>query len=382
MEMEAAVEHQEMRGEMLLTLSDAMTNDVELDHLVDQKNGKTFEVGVDARTGKVLENDAEGANADCVEVKGWRFRGSPPCQTIARGWDTHSTPAAASATSLRLPCSMQANGRQTRGKSVGAEPHAVACRKDGHHRKSATYQVRALRFFVALVLAGVARPSCAGPPYLTDDPVPTDEGHWEIYAFSAGEGRHSNFDADAGFDLNYGPVEDVQLTATLPLSFSHAPLEGWRGGAGDVELGIKYRFFHDAEKGLSAAVFPRTILPTASHSPSEQMRFLLPLWVGKDFAGGTSLFGGGGYTINQGSGNRDFWQAAAAVTHDVSKKLSLGAEVTRQGSDAAGGTAQTRASLGTFVKIAPHYALLLSGGPSWADQQTSYHFYAAFGLIF
>ena len=27
-------------------------------------NGKTFEVGVDARTGKVLENDAEGADAD------------------------------------------------------------------------------------------------------------------------------------------------------------------------------------------------------------------------------------------------------------------------------------------------------------------------------
>lgn len=26
--------------------------------------GKTFEVGVDARTGKVLENDAEGANPD------------------------------------------------------------------------------------------------------------------------------------------------------------------------------------------------------------------------------------------------------------------------------------------------------------------------------
>lgn len=30
----------------------------------DIKNGKTFEVGVDARTGKVLENDAEGPNPD------------------------------------------------------------------------------------------------------------------------------------------------------------------------------------------------------------------------------------------------------------------------------------------------------------------------------
>ena len=29
-----------------------------------RKNGKTYEVGVDARTGKVLENDAEGSNPD------------------------------------------------------------------------------------------------------------------------------------------------------------------------------------------------------------------------------------------------------------------------------------------------------------------------------
>ena len=29
-----------------------------------KSNGKTFEVGVDARTGKVLENAAEGANPD------------------------------------------------------------------------------------------------------------------------------------------------------------------------------------------------------------------------------------------------------------------------------------------------------------------------------
>ena len=29
-----------------------------------RSKGKTFEVGIDARTGKVLENDAEGANPD------------------------------------------------------------------------------------------------------------------------------------------------------------------------------------------------------------------------------------------------------------------------------------------------------------------------------
>ncbi|MFL6760813.1 hypothetical protein [Sphingomonas sp.] len=232
----------------------------------------------------------------------------------------------------------------------------------------------------ALAFAGAAAPALAGPPYLTDDPIPTDTGHWELYAFTAGEGHGSTFDGSAGFDLNYGPVEGVQLTATLPLSFSHAPIEGWKSGSGDVELGVKYRFFHDDKKGISAAIFPRAILPTAAHSPSERMRILLPLWVGKDFAGGTSLFGGGGYTVNPGPSNRDFWQAGIAATHDLSKTVSVGAEITRQGPDTLGGTPQTRAGIGTIVQLSHHYALLFSGGPTWADGRTSYRFYAALGL--
>lgn len=238
------------------------------------------------------------------------------------------------------------------------------------------------RGIAALALAVAEVPASAGPPYLTDDPVPTDTNHWEIYAFTQGEGRRSTIDGEGGLDLNYGPVKDVQLTATLPLVFSHAPAEGWRGGTGDVELGVKYRFLHDEKHGLSGAIFPRAILATASHSPGEKTRFLLPLWLGKDFAGGTSLFGGGGYTINPGAGNRDFWQAGIALTHDVGKQVSLGAEITRQGSDTTGGTPQTRAGVGSIVHIAGPASLLVSGGPTWADHQTGYHFYAALGLNF
>ncbi len=236
--------------------------------------------------------------------------------------------------------------------------------------------------FAAVALAFAAAPALAGPPYRTDDPIPTDTGHWEIYAFATAEGRTSTVDADAGFDLNYGPVEDVQLTATLPLSFSHERNRGWRGGTGDVELGVKYRFFEDEKHGLSAAIFPHAILPTSTLAQGEKTRFLLPLWVGKDFAGGTSLFGGGGYMVNPGSGNRDFWQAAVALTHDLTKQVSVGAEITRQGADTIGGTAQTRAGIGSIVKLGGHYALLLSGGPTWSEHRTGYHAYAALGINF
>lgn len=240
--------------------------------------------------------------------------------------------------------------------------------------------MKLVRWFAALTLAGAAGRALAGPPYLTDDPVPTDLGHWEIYGFTTGEGHRSDLDADAGLDLNYGAAERVQLTATLPLHVSHDPLEGWRSGTGDVELGVKYRFLHNEKSGLSAAIFPRAILPTAEHTHGERTRFLLPVWVGEDFAGGTSLFGGGGYEANPGSGNRNFWQAAVAVTHDVKKTISVGGEVAWQQPDTTGGTNQIRAGLGSVVKLSDHYALLVSGGPTWADHRTGYHFYAALGL--
>ena len=234
----------------------------------------------------------------------------------------------------------------------------------------------------AFALATATGPALAGPPYLTDDPAPTDTGHWEIYAFGAGEGRHSALDAGAGFDLNYGAAKDVQLTATLPLGFTHDPSEGWRGGTGDVELAVKYRFVNDETHGISAAIFPRAILPTSSLDRHERTRILLPVWLEKDIAGGTSLFGGGGYEINQGPGNRSFWQAAVALTHDLNDKVSVGAEITRQGADTAGATAQTRAGMGSIIKLSDHGALLVSGGPTWADHRTGYHLYGALGLSF
>lgn len=242
--------------------------------------------------------------------------------------------------------------------------------------------MRPLAGIAAFISLSVASQTAAGPPYLTDDPAPTDRQHWEVYAFVAGEGLGSSIDEDAGLDLNYGAFEGVQLTATLPVSFRHSAPEGWQSGTGDAELAVKYRFLHDQKNGVSVAVFPRAILPTAAHSTGEKARFLLPVWAEKDFAGGTSVFGGGGFTRNPGTGNRDFWQAGIAATQDLTKSVSVGAEITRQGADAENGTAQTRFGLGSIVRLSDRYALLFSGGPTRADHRTSYRFYGALGLNF
>jgi hypothetical protein len=45
-------------------------------------------------------------------------------------------------------------------------------------------------------------------------------------------------------------------------------------------------------------------------------------------------------------------------------------------------TRQTSAGLGPILKLSNHCALLFSGGRTWIDQRSSYHFYAALGLNF
>lgn len=238
---------------------------------------------------------------------------------------------------------------------------------------------RLKRLFLAV--AGIcASPALAGPPYRTDDPEPTELRHWEIYSFATADGHGSTLDGEAGFDLNYGPVKDVQLTATLPIAFSQARGEGWRSGAGDVELGVKYRFVNDERSAVQAAIFPRVIFPTSSNGlGGRKTRLLLPLWLQKDF-GKTSLFGGDGYEINPGPGNRDFWVAGIALTHDFSDRLSIGTELTWQSADTLGGRNSTGFNFGLIHKLGGPFSLMLAGGSSFSGGQTSYHSYLALAL--
>lgn len=242
-------------------------------------------------------------------------------------------------------------------------------------------RAQALVAFAGLCLFA-ASAAVAGPPYKTDDPEPTDLHHFEIYSFVAFDGRRDDLDGEAGLDLNYGAAKGLQLTATLPVAFSHVPETGWRGGRGDLELGAKYRVINDAKNGWQAAIFPRVILPTSAKDlGGAKARLLLPVFVQKDY-GKTSVFGGGGYEINPGSGNRDFWQVGIAITHDLSDRLQLGAEVSWQSSDLVGGKSTTGVDIGLIQKLGGPFSLLIGAGPGFSGGETSYHTYGALGLNF
>jgi hypothetical protein len=226
--------------------------------------------------------------------------------------------------------------------------------------------------------------AAAGPPFLTDDPEPTDTGHWEIYApaFEA-EGRGADYAGSLGAELNFGAAANLQLTVGLPVAYAH-DASGVKSGAGDLELSAKYRVYHDEAAGLSVAVFPGVTLPTAARGlGASKVTALLPVWAQKD-AGPWSVFGGGGYAINPGSGNRDYWTGGLAVSRSVSDRLLIGVEVDRQGADTVDGHAATSLGLGAILQLAAPFRLLASGGPTYEDGggSTEFHAFVALGMDF
>lgn len=239
---------------------------------------------------------------------------------------------------------------------------------------------RGLLYALVAALAPVS--AWAGPPFLTDDPEPTETGHWEIYGpLVEAEGRGENFEGSAGAELNYGAAPDLHITLGLPVAFAHDKA-GWRHGAGDVAISAKYRFFHDDEAGFSVAAFPGVTLPTASNGMGNgKVTALLPVWAQKDI-GSWSIFGGGGYAINPGLGNRDYWEGGAAITRQLDERLVIGVEADLQGADTVGGQAVTNLGLGVIYRLRGPWRLLASGGPSLGGDRgkAGFHTFLALGL--
>jgi hypothetical protein len=220
---------------------------------------------------------------------------------------------------------------------------------------------------------GAAGRATAGPPYLSDDPEPTDTGHWEIYNFAIGTSAPSGLAGEAGLDLNYGAADNLQLTAVLPLAFEDQRGfggEGLRAGPGDLELAAKFRVLRQADGAVTPdlAFFPRLFVPTAPRALGDgRFGLLLPIWAEKDL-GPWSVFGGGGYQFNPGPGQRDFWQGGVAVSKSLGERLSLGVEVYGQTRDLSDGGAFETVNVAATYKLVPHWSLLASAGPMWTPR--------------
>ncbi|MBL6852329.1 MAG: transporter [Alphaproteobacteria bacterium] len=224
-----------------------------------------------------------------------------------------------------------------------------------------------------------ALPALAGPPYVTDDPQPTDLGNYEIYAFSDGTATRDGIGGAAGVDFNYGAAPDLQLTAVLPLAWNSPNNGPSVTGLGNVELAAKYKILHQDTFGLDVAVFPRVFLPAGSEKiGARHVSLLLPVWVGRSW-GQWSTFGGGGCTLNHGGDSQNFCEVSWALTRQITDDLQLGAEIFHQTADTKGGFASTGAGLGAIYDLNENFHLLgsVNVGLQHASDTNNHSWYVA-----
>lgn len=232
-------------------------------------------------------------------------------------------------------------------------------------------------------------PAVAGPPFRTDDPIPVEIAHWEVFAFSTGTGVAGGTSGTLpGIDANYGAAPDLQMHAALPVAFDASAGRAARFGYGDTEFGFKYRFMAGDPQGWrpDAAIYPAIDFPTgaaARNLGSGHTRLFLPLWLQKSL-GKWTTFAGPGYWVNPGSGNRNFWYFGWAVQRQLTDNLNVGVEIFHQTPDAVDGKAQTGFDLGLTYDLTDHYHLLFSAGRGiqHARATNEFSYYAALQWTF
>jgi hypothetical protein len=226
-------------------------------------------------------------------------------------------------------------------------------------------------------------PVLAGPPFITDDPEPVDCGHWEVYGFSMATRVQGDTSGTlAGVEINYGAAPELQLHLIVPTAFDDPSNRSTQVGIGDIELGAKYRLV-DLEKDdwwPQIGVFPLVEIPSGDADRglgAGHTRAFFPVWLQKDF-GDWTTYGGAGYWMNPGVGNRNYWFAGWLLQRKLTDELALGVELFHETPDTISAKDATGFNFGGIYDFNEHYHLLFSAGRGLQNMpetnEVSYYF--------
>jgi hypothetical protein len=204
----------------------------------------------------------------------------------------------------------------------------------------------------------------AGPPFVTDDPEPPPAGSWEINVPFILERTPGTTDMGAPlFDFNYG-LPDIQLKLEIPVKIVHEDSNGTVAGAGDLLLGVKWRFFNSEKSQLQLGVYPQVLAPTGNHARGlgeGGAAFVLPFLAQKNWEKWT-VYGNIGYWWRGANEARNYFYAGAVLEREISEQLELGVELFGNSPKERDGRSELAFNVGGTWKLSKHLNLLFSGG--------------------
>jgi hypothetical protein len=254
--------------------------------------------------------------------------------------------------------------------------------------KTQNNQLRSVLFIISLnivfwsIFVVMPKISLAGPPFVTDDPETVEYQHWEVYL--AAQYKHDR-DEDSStlphLEVNYGLIPNVQIHLIAPLVYVKPEGETSQYGYGDTELGVKFRFIQETDYIPQVGIFPMVEFPTGNSADglgNGKAQYFLPIWLQKSW-GAWTTYGGGGYWINPGEGNKDWWQFGWLIQRSINSTLTLGTELYYKTASTEDGESAKGYTVGAVINITENHHILLSAGqdidgPTYLSAYIGYQF--------
>jgi len=240
--------------------------------------------------------------------------------------------------------------------------------------------------FATSGLIFMAFPAWSGPPFVTDDPEPTEYQHSEMYIASDQTNTPDGTLITPLFEYNYGVLPDVQLSITVPYVFNNPAGQTKQQGLGDLVLGAKYRFIQETNSHPMMAFYPVVSLSNGNANKglgNGGTQILLPVWIQKTW-GDWQSYGGVGYWINKAPGTSNHWYYGWALQKNISERVILGGEIFHEGEQLPADVSSTGFSLGATYNLNQHNRLLISATSERAitdvGSQKRYSSYLGYGL--
>jgi hypothetical protein len=148
--------------------------------------------------------------------------------------------------------------------------------------------------------------------------------------------------------------------------------------------GVKYRFIHESAEVPQAAFFPQVNIPTGDATKglgSGVAQYLLPIWLQKSWDPWTT-YGGAGYWINPGTGNKNWLFAGWEVQRDFGKGLTLGGEAFYHGASTVGQSDGMGFNLGGEIHFDEVNHIVFSAGRYFIQSTYSFTGYVAYEWTF
>ncbi|MBP90803.1 MAG: hypothetical protein CMJ64_29515 [Planctomycetaceae bacterium] len=230
--------------------------------------------------------------------------------------------------------------------------------------------------YLLLTCFAPLHPALAGPPLITDDSETPGRGGWEInFSHSIEKTRDEFLMETPLIDINYGFLENDQWKIEFPVLSVDPTDDEVHWGMGDIEVGWKYRFWEEDERGLMASIYPQPLIPVGNERlglSDGYFELLLPVEVGKHFCDDKLfVYAEVGYNIVFDHNGANEWIYGVAFDWAHSERLELLFEVGGVAFEDHAEADFAFFNVGLKYELNDRWSFIGSSGRSLRDRRTS-----------